>query len=73
MNSIVAPNVRRIIEERCLKQSALAERAGYTRQQFNAMLQGRKVIKDVDVINIAQALNVDANELFRPRLPDETK
>ena len=65
MNSIVAPNVKRIISERCLKQSAVAEKAGYSKQAFNAMLQGRKIIRDIDVQRIAYALNCDANELFK--------
>lgn len=29
------------------------------------MLNGRKIIKDTDVVNIAEALNVDENELFK--------
>lgn len=65
MNSIIAPNVRNIIKDKCLKQSAVAEKAGYSKQQFNSMLNGRKVIKDVDVLRIATALNVDANTLFK--------
>lgn len=65
MNEIVAPNVKAIIKDKCLKQSAVAEKAGYTRQQLNAMLNGRKIIKDVDVLRIANALNVDANTLFK--------
>lgn len=64
MNSIVAPNIKTIIKDKCLKQSAVAEKAGYTKQQFNAMLNGRKVIKDVDVLRIATVLCVDANALF---------
>ncbi len=65
MNSIVAPNVEAIITKKCLKQSAVAEKAGYSKQQFNAMLRGRRVIRDVDVMKIMLALEVDANELFR--------
>lgn len=67
MNSIVAPNVEAIIVRKCLKQSAVAEKAGYTKQQFNAMLRGRKVIRDTDIMRIATALEVDANALFVPR------
>lgn len=67
MNSIVAPNVEAIIIRKCLKQSAVAERAGYTKQQFNAMLRGRKVIRDTDIARIATALEVDANTLFMAR------
>lgn len=65
MNSIVAPNVKRIIERKCLKQSAVALKAGYTPNQFCSMMNGRKLIKDTDIMNIAIALDVDANELFR--------
>lgn len=64
MKSIVAINAKRIIKERCLKQSALASKAGYTKQQFNDMLQGRKIIRDVDISRLAFVLEVDANTLF---------
>lgn len=64
MESIIAPNVKNIIKERCLKKSAIARKAGYTTQQFCDMLNGRKVIKDVDVVRIANAMDVDANTLF---------
>ncbi len=64
LNSIVASNVEAIIVRKCLKQSAVAEKAGYTKQQFNAMLRGRKVIRDTDIMRIASVLEVDANTLF---------
>ena len=70
MNSIVAPNARRIIRQKCLKQSLIAERAGYTANQFSAMMNGRKVIKDVDISKIASALDVEVNELFKS-LPEK--
>lgn len=65
MNFIVAPNVEVLITEKCLKQSAVAKKAGYSIQQFNAMLRGRRVIRDIDVLKIMLALDVDANELFK--------
>lgn len=65
MNSIVAPNVKEIIREKCLKQSAVARKAGYSAQQFCAMMNGRKIIKDTDILRIATALGVDANQLFK--------
>lgn len=65
MNSIVAPNVKVIIMEKGLKQSAVAKKAGYSEQQFSAMMNGRKIIKDTDILRIATALSVDANELFK--------
>lgn len=72
MSSIVAPNVKEIINEKCLKQSAVARKAGYTDQQFSAMMNGRKVIKDTDVLRIATALSVDANALFKKEDAKET-
>lgn len=65
MNSIVAPNIKEIIEDRCLKQIAVAKKAGYSKQQFSAMMNGRKIIKDIDILRIATALDVDVNELFK--------
>lgn len=67
MNTAVVPNIRRIINERGLKQYAVAEKAGYTKQQFNAMLTGRKLITDVDICKITSVLDVDANALFIAR------
>lgn len=67
MNTVVIPNIRRIINERGLKQYAVAEKAGYTKQQFNAMLTGRKLITDVDICKITSVLDVDANALFMTR------
>lgn len=65
MNEIVAPNVKRILRQKCLQQAGIAKKAGYTPHQFSSMMNGRKMIKDVDVVNIAAALQVDANELFK--------
>ncbi|WP_297642810.1 helix-turn-helix transcriptional regulator [uncultured Bacteroides sp.] len=71
LNTVVIPNIRRIIDERGLKQYAVAEKAGYTKQQFNAMLTGRKLITDIDICKITSALNVDANTLFMVRRGEE--
>lgn len=67
MNSIVAQNVKEIIKEKCLKQSVVARKAGYSEQQFSSMMNGRKIIKDIDILKIATALNVDVNQLFKKR------
>lgn len=71
LNPILGPSIKRIIREKCLKQSAIAKKAGYTKQQFNSMLNGRKIIKDTDVATIAEALGVDANELFKKEVVDD--
>ena len=64
-NSIVAENVNHSIKERNLKQSAIAQKAGFTPQEFNAMLKGRKIMRAIDIASILDVLGVDANELFR--------
>ena len=63
-NAVVPANILRIVKERGLKQCAIAERAGYSKQQFSDMLNGRKIIKPCDTLKIATALGVEAGELF---------
>ena len=67
MKSIAAQNIKDIIREKGLKSSYVAEKAGYSQQQFSAMMNGRKIIKDTDILRITTALGVDANRLFEKR------
>lgn len=67
MNNIVTSNIRKILDERGLKQCAVAKKAGYTKQQFNAMLNGRKLVTVDDIMAITDVLGVDANALFGMR------
>ena len=61
--SIIAENTRRIIQERGLKQCAVAQRAGYKVKTFNNLLTGRKIITDRDIEAIAKTLGVSPNVL----------
>ena len=66
-NSIVANRVRQIIKEKGLKQTAIAEKAGSSTQEFSDMLNGRRLMRAVDIASIISALRgvgVDANYLF---------
>lgn len=63
-NANVPKNMNRIIEERGLKQSAVASWAGYSKQQMTDMLNGRRIIRPCDVMAIAVALDVDVGDLF---------
>lgn len=63
-NSVVPENIERIIKEKGIKQYAVANKAGYTKQQFNDMLNGRKIIKAIDILAIAKALEVSPNDLY---------
>lgn len=67
INETVAPAIKKLINERGLKQYAVAKKAGYTKQQFNNMLNGRRVISDADIYKITCALGVTPNDLFYRR------
>lgn len=57
-------NIARIINEKGLKQMYVAQKAGYTKQEFNDMLNGRKLIKACDILRISVALEVTANDIY---------
>lgn len=67
MESATADNIKAIMLHQCLKQSLVAKKAGYTPQIFNNMLNGRKIITDVDVLRIATALELEPNDLYNMR------
>ncbi len=62
--SIVAKNAKMIIKEKCLKQNAVGEKAGYSQGQFNNLLNGRKTIAVEDVLKLCEVLEVTPNKLF---------
>ncbi len=64
-NAMVPENIVRIINERGMKQRAVAHRAGFTEQQFSDMLNGRKIIKVCDIMAIAEALDVEVAALYK--------
>lgn len=47
--------IYKIIDEKCLKQSAVARAAGYDPKKFNALLRGRKKMTSEDVVPICKA------------------
>ncbi len=63
INPIIT-NTKKIIHERGIKQKVVAEKAGYSAQQFSNMLNRRKVIEWIDVMRISNALGVTPNDLF---------
>ena len=71
-NANVPANIVRLMEKRGLKQGAVADWAGYSKQQFSDMLNGRRIIKACDVLAIANALDVEIGELFA-RTSDDAK
>lgn len=67
----VAEYTRKIMNDKGLKQKSVAEKAGYSQQQFSNLLTGRKFFGANDVLRIAMALKVTPNELFG--INNETK
>jgi len=53
-----------IMTEKKMKQSLVAQAAGYNPKVFNAMLRNRKLIKSDDIPRICKALEVTPNSLF---------
>ena len=66
-NFVLPINIARIINEKGMKQCAVAERAGYSKQQFSDMLNGRKIIKPCDAYAISETLGATMNDLFEMR------
>jgi DNA-binding Xre family transcriptional regulator len=64
MESIVARNIKRILNEKGLKQGAFATQAGIDPKSFNNMLNGRKLIIDIDIARICAAAKITPNEIF---------
>lgn len=64
LKNCVANGIREIIEEKGMVQREVAKRAGFTAQQLNDMLFGRKIIRAEYIPAIAKALNVEIEELF---------
>ncbi len=61
---LVVCNIKRIMLEKGLKQKYVAEKSGFTEQEFSNMMNGRKKIDISYVKNICFALNIEANDLF---------
>lgn len=64
-NQILIRNIRRVIKEKGMKQCAVAEKAGFSPQTFSSMLNERKIITAEHIPNIAHALEVSVNELYK--------
>lgn len=60
----IAAGIQHIMSERGLIQRAVAQRAGYTQQQFSDMMNDRKTIKATDIVPISRALGVTIQEVY---------
>jgi transcriptional regulator with XRE-family HTH domain len=60
----IVQNIESLIEDKGLKKKTVASKAGYSKQQFSNLINGRKIIKPDDIVRIANALGVTPNDLF---------
>lgn len=63
--SDIIQNIKNIIDRKGMKQKVVAERAGFTPQEFSSILNGRRKLLRVEYMPaIAAAMEVDVNELY---------
>lgn len=61
----IVNNIKALIDAKGMKQGVVAERAGFTPQDFSNMLnERRKLIRVEHLPAIADALKVNVNDLF---------
>lgn len=65
-DSNIAKNIKQIIKDNGFVQYVIGNKAGYSKRQFNDMLNGRKVIVADDIIPIAKALGCQPADLLKP-------
>lgn len=56
--------IAKIIAERGLKKQTVAGQIGLTPQQFSDLLNGRRQLKQSDIIPICETLEISPNELY---------
>ena len=64
-NEPVLTNILRIIREKGYKQCVVAKKAGYSKAVFCNIVNDYRVIRPVDILRIADALNVTPDELLQ--------
>ncbi|WP_317395695.1 helix-turn-helix transcriptional regulator [Blautia hydrogenotrophica] len=63
--SDIIQNIKSIINRKGMKQKVVAERAGFTPQEFSNILNERRKLLRVEYMPaIADAMEVDVNELY---------
>lgn len=64
-NEIIGQNILEILKKKSLTQAALAEKLGWTRQDVNKIVHGRKNVTAQELKEISDALNVSMEELVK--------
>ena len=65
-NIVIRENIRAIIKEKGFVQKAVANRAGFSAQAFNNVLNGRRYLRADEIPRIAGALGCDSKDLYAP-------
>lgn len=60
----LAESIREVIKAKGLKQGYVADKAGFSANDFSNMLNGRKIIRAEYLPLIAKAVGVDLNTLM---------
>lgn len=64
----VITNIKKIIDRKGMKQGFVAEKAGFTPQEFsNVLNERRKLLRVEHLSRVANALDVTVNDLFGMR------
>lgn len=63
-NTNIAKDIYAIMDCKHMNQAKVAQAAGFSAHQFNAMLRGRKIIRSEYIPRICAALYCTPNELF---------
>ncbi len=62
----IIQNIKNVIAKKGMRQRAVAERAGFSKQDFSNILNDhRKLLRVEYLVPIAFALGVDVNELLK--------
>lgn len=63
-NEPLSKGIQIVIAKKGLKNLYVAQKAGYSQQELSDMLNGRRLIKACDIPRLADALEVDAGDLY---------
>lgn len=63
-NNPLSRGLQELIRKNGFKQRHIAAKAGYTAQELNDMLNGRKLIKACDIPKLACALGVTSDDIY---------
>lgn len=63
-NGKLPNNIDRLIKEHCLKKQEISNRLGLSAKKFSDMLNGRRIIRAIDILEISKLLGVTPNDIF---------